>query len=255
MLYDVMRAYPDLGSFLYGHCEDIDMSATGFIVLCCVLFALLALLLVGGVGGYVLQSIALCRIAKRYGAGKRLRTKACFPFLRYFAIGKIAERCDVVSGAQKRRLWGRILVIVCSVTVPIMVLSLLIAWIGLPGMQLLSILTESSGSTTRGVDGVLEVVLRVLYVLLVLPGLPLIILQIFASDLYATLYVLLPFIGLACLLAGALLVAVIRTLSGVCYYKMLRGYYPNKRALLLTIGGAVTGWMPVVLFIASRKKQ
>ena len=255
MLYDVMRAYPDLGSFLYGHCKDIDMSATGFIVLCCVLFALLALLLVGGVGGYVLQSIALCKIAKRYGAGKKLRTKACFPFLRYFAIGKIVERCDVVSGAQKRRLWGRILVIVCSITVPIMVLLLTLAWIGLPGMQLLSILTESSGSITRGVDGVLAVVLSVLYVLLLLPGIPLMLLQLFGGDLYATLYVLLPFVGLVCLLVGALLVAVIRTLSGVCYYKILRGYYPNKRALTRTVIGAVTGWTPVVLFVASRKKQ
>ena len=100
MLYDVMRAYPDLGSFLYGHCKDIDMSATGFIVLCCVLFALLALLLVGGVGGYVLQSIALCRIAKRYGAGKKLRTKACFPFLRYFTSCK--QRFSTVKHRTRR---------------------------------------------------------------------------------------------------------------------------------------------------------
>ena len=119
MLYDVMRAYPDLGSFLYGHCKDIDLSATGFIVLCCVLLALLALLLIGGVVGYVLQSVALCKIAKRYGAGKKLRTKACLPFVRYFAIGKMAERCDVVQESSKRHLWGRILVIVCSIAVPI----------------------------------------------------------------------------------------------------------------------------------------
>ena len=254
MLYEVMRAYPDLGSFLYGHCKDIDLSATGFIVLCCVLLALLALLLIGGVVGYVLQSVALCKIAKRYGAGKKLRTKACLPFVRYFAIGKMAERCDVVSGAQKRRLWGRILVIVCSIAVPITAVLLILAWIGLPGIQLLSILAESADSITRDVDGVLAVVLSVLYVLLLLPGIPLMLLQIFSSDLYATLYVLLPFIGLVCLIVGTLLVAAIRALSGVCYYKILRGYFVSKSALLLTIGGAVTGWMPVVLFIASRKR-
>ena len=92
MVYDVVREYPDLGSFLYGHWETIELGTVAFLIFCGVLLIGLLTTLAGGVIGYVLQSVALCRIAKRYGAGKRLRTKACLPFVRYFAIGKMAER-------------------------------------------------------------------------------------------------------------------------------------------------------------------
>ena len=115
-------------------------------------------------------------------------------------------------------------------------------------------LTESSGSILDDADGVMEIVTGVLYILFLLPAMPLLILFWFESETFALLMVVLPFVGLACLLVGTLLVAVIRTLSGVCYYKMLRGYFVPKSALLLTVGGAVTGWTPVVLFIASRKR-
>ena len=254
MVYDVVREYPDLGSFLYGHWETIELGTVAFLIFCGVLLIGLLTTLAGGVIGYVLQSVALCRIAKRYGAGKRLRTKACLPFVRYFAIGKMAERCDVVSGAQKRRLWGRILVIVCCILIPIAVVSLLLGGIGLFGTQVFAMLTESSGSILDDADGVMEIVTGVLYILLLLPSVPLLLLLWFRTETLALLMVVLPFIGLVCLLVGALLVAVIRTLSGVCYYKMLRGYFVPKSALLLTVGGAVTGWTPVVLFIASRKR-
>ena len=254
MVYDVVREYPDLGSFLYGHWETIELGTVAFLILCGVLLVGLLTTLACGVIGYVLQSVALCKIAKRYGAGKQLRTKACLPFVRYFAIGKMAERCDVVDGTEKRRLWGRILVITCSIMVPIAVLMLILGGLGFFGTQFFAMLTESSGSLGDA-DGGMEIVTVVLYILLLLPSVPLLLLLWFKTETFALLMVVLPFVGLVCLLVGALLVAVIRTLSGVCYYKMLRGYFVPKSALLLTIGGAVTGWTPVVLFIASRKKQ
>ena len=255
MVYDVVREYPDLGSFLYGHWESIELGTAAFLILCGVLLIGLLTTLACGVIGYVLQSVALCKIAKRYGAGKQLRTKACLPFVRYFAIGKMAERCDVVSSAQKRRLWGRILVITCSIMVPIAVLMLILGGLGFFGTQFFAMLTESSGSIFDDADGAVEIVTGVLYILFVVPALPFLLLLWFETETFALLMVVLPFIGLACLLVGTLLVTVIRTLSGVCYYKILRGYFPDKSALLLTVGGAVTGWTPVVLFIASRKKQ
>lgn len=253
MVYDVVREYPDLGSFLYGHWESIELGTVAFLILCGVLLIGLLTTLACGVIGYVLQSVALCKIAKRYGAGKKLRTKACLPFVRYFAIGKMAERCDVVSGTQKRRLWGRILVITCSIMVPIAVLMLILGGLGFFGTQFFAMLTESSGAIMDDADGAIGVVTVVLFVLCLLPAIPLLLLLWFETETLALLMVVLPFIGLVCLLVGALLVAVIRTLSGVCYYKMLRGYFPDKSALLLIIGGAVTGWTPVVLFLASRK--
>ena len=255
MVYDVVREYPDLGSFLYGHWESIELGTAAFLILCGVLLIGLLTTLACGVIGYVLQSVALYKIAKRYGAGKQLRTKACLPFVRYFAIGKMAERCDVVSGAQKRRLWGRILVITCSIMVPIAVLMLILGGLGFFGTQFFAMLSESSGSIFDDANGVVEIVTGVLYILFLVPALPFLLLLLFETETFALLMVVLPFIGLACLLVGTLLVAAVRTLSGVCYYKILRGYFPDKSALLLTVGGAVTGWTPVVLFIASRKKQ
>ena len=255
MVYDVVREYPDLGSFLYGHWESIELGTVAFLSLCGVLLIGLLTTLACGVIGYVLQSVALCRIAKRYGAGKQLRTKACLPFVRYFAIGKMAERCDVVTGTEKRRLWGRILVVVCSILIPIAVVLLLLGGLGFFGTQFFAMLSESSGSMFDDADGVMEIVTGVLYILFVVPVIPLLLLLWFETETFALLMVVLPFIGLACLLVGVISVAAIRTLSGVCYYKMLRGYFVPKSALLLTIGGAVTGWTPVVLFIASRKKQ
>lgn len=254
MVYDVVREYPDLGSFLYGHWETIELGTVAFLILCGMLLVGALLTLAGGIVGYVLQSVALCKIAKRYGAGKKLRIKACFPFLRYFAIGKMAERCDVVQESSKRLLWGRILVITCSIMVPIAVLSLVLGGLGFFGTQFFAMLTESLGSIFDDADGVMEIVAVVLFILFLLPSIPLLLLLWFESETFALLMVVLPFVGLACLLVGTLLVAVIRALSGVCYYKILRGYFVSKSALLLTIGGAVTGWMPVVLFIASRKR-
>ena len=254
MVYDVVREYPNLGSFLYGHWESIELGTVAFLILCGVLLIGLLTTLACGVIGYVLQSVALCKIAKRYGAGKKMRIKACLPFVRYFAIGKMAERCDVVTGTEKRRLWGRILVVVCSILIPIAVVLLLLGGIGFFGMQFFAMLTESSGSILDDADGVIEIVTVVLYILFLLPALPFLLLLWFKTETLALLMVVLPFIGLVCLLVGAISVAVIRTLSGVCYYKILRGYFVSKSALLLTIGGAVTGWTPVVLFIASRKR-
>jgi hypothetical protein len=53
---------------------------------------------------------------------------------------------------------------------------------------------------------------------------------------------------------GTVVLAVIRALSGVCYYKVLRTVYAQNVALLLTIIGVATGLTPIVLFAASLKK-
>jgi ABC-type Co2+ transport system permease subunit len=62
-------------------------------------------------------------------------------------------------------------------------------------------------------------------------------------------------VGIACLLLGTVVLAVTRALCGTCYYKVLRTFFAQKTALLLTIIGAVTGLFPIVLFVASLRRQ
>ena len=92
MIHEIIREYPGLGSFFYGHWESIELTSTAFLILMGVMLGILLVLVLGGLVGYVLQSVALTRIAKKMGAWRNIRIMACLPFVRYFAIGKLAER-------------------------------------------------------------------------------------------------------------------------------------------------------------------
>ncbi len=256
MVYDIIREYPGLGSFLYGHWEDIELSTEAFLIIVSgVLMSILATCICGLVG-YVLGSLALAKIAKKQGAWRNIRTMACLPFARYFVIGKLAERSDAVHGTQgKRRLWGRLLFICCCVLIPITAAVLLIGIIGVPGTQVFAMLIESSNRALGGADSrVVTILASLAYVLLVLIALPALLLNLISSELFALVMVALPIVGAVCLLVGVVLLAIVRTLCGVCYYKVLRSYFESKVAMILTVIGAVTGLTPIALFVASRKK-
>ena len=130
MIHEIMREYPGLGSFFYGHWESIELTSTAFLILMGVMLGILLVLVLCGLVGYVLQSVALTRIAKKMGAWRNICIMACLPFVRYFAIGKLAERGDAVLNTQKRRLWGRILLIGGCILIPLTVILLAVALIG-----------------------------------------------------------------------------------------------------------------------------
>lgn len=255
MIRQILRHHPDLGSFWYGHWEDVELTPLAFLILVGVVFSLLLLLVIGGIVGYVLQAIAVSKIAKRQGAWRNIRVMACFPFARHFAIGKVAERCDVLQHAEKRRLWGRIMLISACVLLPITILSLIVAFVGLPGAQLFVLISEDGGSFLwNSGSELLNVIMLLLYVLLIIIVLPALLLALVLDNTFYLLLVWLPFVGIAALLLGIVLVAIVRTLSGMCQYKVLRTCYADKVALLLTVIGALTGLSPVLLFAASLKK-
>lgn len=255
MLRQLLREYPDLGSFWYGHWDNVQVTPVAFLILVGVLLSLLVLLVLGGIAGYVLQSVAVCKIAKKQGAWRNIRIMACFPFVRYFAMGKVAERCDVLHAAERRRLWGRILLICCCVLVPIAAISLVVAFIGLPGAQTFVMLAEDGGSFLWNADSeLLNMVMLLLYILLIAIALPALILALASNEVFLLVMVVLPFAGIVGLLLGVALVAVIRALNGMCCYKILRTCYADKVALILTVIGALTGLSSVALFAASLKK-
>ena len=254
MLHDILKAYPDLGSFFYGHWDSFAIGSDGFIVLMLVLLALAALLLVGGAVTYVLQAIAMVRIAKKQGAWRNIRIMACLPFARHFAFGKLAERSDAILLARdtdaKRRLWGRVLLLVGCLVVPVFTVMAVIAAVGLPGAQIFVLVVESSDEITRNLGKVGSI----LYVALVILALPILLVRWVLEDLFLLALVVLPIAGIVCLLAGIVLLAIIRTVNGICLYKVLCLYYEKKSALIRAVIGAVTGLSSAVLLAASYKK-
>ena len=255
MLRQILREYPDLGSFWYGHWEDAELTPLAFLILMGVVLGLLLAFVLAVFVGYVLQSVALSKIAKKMGAWRNIRTMAALPFARCFAIGKLAERGDAVLNTQKRRLWGRILLIGGCILIPLTVILLAVALIGLFGTQMFVLIAEDGGSFLWEANSeVLNALMLILYVLLILIGLPALFLALVSNEIFYLALVVLPFVGIACLLLGTVVLALTRALCGVCYYKVLRTFFAQKTALLLTIIGAVTGLTPIVLFAASLKK-
>lgn len=257
MVYDIIREYPGIGSFFYGHWEDFELSAEGFLIVFLGILAVILLTCLCAIAGYVLQTIALTKIAKQQGAWRNIRIMACLPFTRYFAIGKLAERSDAMQQIDsKRRLWGRILLITCCVAVPILIATLVLSVICLPGTQLFAMVVDNIGGGIGSSNSKLvDALVLALYVLLILIYLPAILVNIIDYDLLPFLMIVLPFVGLASLLVGMALLVLIRTLCGICYYKVLRTHFESKTALILTVVGAVTGLSPIVLFVASVKKR
>ena len=256
MVRQIVRDYPDLGSFWYGHWEDVELTPASFLIIAGMIFLFLLALVLGGIAGYVFGAIGVSKIAKKQGAWRNIRIMACFPFVRYFAVGKTAERCDVLQNAENRRLWGRRLLICSCILVPVAVIALIIAIVGIPGAQLFVMIAEDGGSFLWDCDvKLVNVVMLILYVLLVVIALPVILLALVAEEMFSLVFVLAPFAGILGLLVGIALVAIIRTQSGKCYYKMLRTVYAEKTAMILTVAGALTGLSPFVLFAASVKKK
>lgn len=256
MLQDIINDYPGLGPLLYGQWKNSELNGKGFLILVGTVSAVLLLVLACGIAGYALQSVALCRIAKKQGAWRNIRTMACLPFARYFALGKIAERCDVIQNSEKRRLWGKRVLIVCCLIVPLIIALLLVAVIGIFGTQLLIMIGENQNSITRGIDSdVLRFVINVVDVFLCIIALPALLLNAFANELFTFLMVSLPFAGFLCLLLGMACTAVVRTLCGKCYYRILCTYYGDTTSIVWTVVGALMGWTPIVLFAASLKKN
>ncbi len=255
MIHDVIREFPFLGSLFYGHWEDFELSAVLFLIIYLGALAVMLATCICGLVGYVLQSVALARIAKQQGAWRNIRIMAWLPFCRYFSVGKLAERCDVMQNCEKRRLWGRILLISCCVLIPIVIVALIVAALSLPGTQLFALLIESGGDVIGDSDSKLvNALILMVYVLFVLIALPIILFTLISYELFAFVLVALPIAGIVCLLFGVAILAIIRTLGGVCYLKVLREYFESRTALILTVIGQVTGLMPVVLLVASLKK-
>lgn len=251
MVYDIVGEYPFLGSFFYGHWETFELNFTGFLLLAGSMLALLLLLFLGGAVGYVLQSIALCKIAKQQGAWRRIRVMACLPFARYFTVGKIAERCDAVLGKEKRRLWGRLMCICCCVLIPLTAVVLILAAIGLPGLQLVVMISECGNDILSGAGSpVIETLLTVCFVLVVLP---VFLIDLLSSETCLLLLIVMPILAIVCFVAGTVCLGVLRTLYGICYHKVLRMYYTQKTATVLSVVCAVTGLFPFALFVASRR--
>ena len=244
MIDEIIREYPGLGSFFYGHWDSIEISSTVLLIFILGMIAVALLILLSGLIGYVVQSMALTRLAKKMGAWRNIRIMACLPFVRYFSIGKLAERSDAVLGNEKRRLWGKLLLIVCCFSIPFMIAALLIAAFGLVGTQ-----------TFAMVDRVIDMSHNELvYILALIVLLPFVLLNLVAYEWYAFMMVTLPIAGILCLILGVALLAWVRTLCGMCYYRVLRTVYAQKTALILTVIGAVTGLSPIVLFVASLQK-
>ncbi len=107
--------------------EDGMFTAGGIVALILLLAAGISSL-IGSITGlvfYIMYSLGLHRMAKQLDACHPVL--AWLPFAQYFAIGKIAERCDERRGITSKA-WGKILLI-CSIggMAAVLVLSVLAA--------------------------------------------------------------------------------------------------------------------------------
>ncbi len=202
----------------------------------------------GVVIGHVLGSLALSRIAQKQGASRKMTVLCWMPFLRYFAIGKLAERCDARRG-KKPDPWGRL---AARVGFPVMLVASLLFWATLVlflaiGM-LLSLL--SLMETVDLGDGALAGVVRVIAFVFVAA---LYVASMVLSE-YSYLLIIVPVLVMGlCAVLSAVLGAVGLAISYVCYAKILREYFPSPVLGVLIAVSAVFGLFPITLLVASFK--
>ena len=67
MVRQIVRDYPDLGSFWYGHWEDVELTPAWFLIIAGMIFLFLLALVLGGIAGYVFGAIGVSKIAKKQG--------------------------------------------------------------------------------------------------------------------------------------------------------------------------------------------
>ncbi|MBQ7380208.1 MAG: hypothetical protein IJW70_11095 [Clostridia bacterium] len=99
----------------------VELIVTLALLVVFVLILVPLLILAAVVGEYVLQSLALWRLAKQTGACKP--AYAWIPVVQYWVMGKCTEACDAENG-KKPWPWGKILLICAIVHASALVFAL-----------------------------------------------------------------------------------------------------------------------------------
>ena len=206
------------------------------VVVCCIAY-------------HLIGSFALSRIAKRQGARRRIVVLCWLPFVRYFAIGKLAERCDARCGKQIGN-WSKL---ATCVGMPLMLVASLLFWVALTllfaaGMLLSMICMMDSFYGDQGfLIQVFEVISAVVWVLLYLVA------MLLGGRSYLILIIPL-LLAVICAVLCVVLGVFPLCISYVCYAKILRGYFRSPQLGVWIAASVVLGLFPIALLVASFKE-
>lgn len=196
--------------------------------------------------GHLMGSYALARIAKKQGAGHKMVFLCWVPFLRYFAIGKLSERCDARRGKEIAS-WNKL---TAYVGMPLMLAASLLFWIvivmcvalllGVTAIAVVDAWSQNLGQVPKVFEYAATVFVLGLYLLATLVG--------GQTDLLF----LIPLLGIVlCAVLSAVIGAVGLAISYVCYAKILREYFRSPALGVLIAVSAVLGVFPITLLVAS----
>ena len=239
MQWELPEFFEDVSSLIADLIENLEQSDLIFLLSVCVTVPLLCAL--AGIVGYVLQGIALGKIAKGQGAVKVISRLVWVPYARYYAIGKLGERCEA-RRAKHARVRGKPMVAICT---PLSVLAAICAvasfvLIVLPLLLLLLIRLLDSD----GLPGILQIIAYVFVFAIFLVA--------FAVEDGALLLLGLCFmLGILLLVASLALSLAARIPQYVCFAKILREYFEPPTCHLLTVLSVLLGAFPITLLIAS----
>lgn len=237
--WELPEFFDDISRFLADLIEDLGQEDLIFLLSVCVAVPLLCAL--AGIVGYVLQSTALGRIAKGQGAVKVIARLVWVPYARYYAIGKLGERCEA-RRAKHARVRGKPMVAICT---PLSVLAAICAvasfvLVVLPLLLLLLIRLLDSD----GLPGILQIIAYVFVFAIFLFA--------FAVEDGALLLLGLCFmLGILLLVASLALSLAARIPQYVCFAKILREYFEPPVCYVLTVLSVLLDAFPITLLIAS----
>ena len=196
--------------------------------------------------GHVLSSLALSRIAKGQGARRKMVVLCWVPFFRYYAVGKLSERCDARRGKEFGP-WSKLATSVC---IPVMLVAGLLFWMALilfVGFMTFLFLLFFMESVDLGEGFFAEVARGIALVFVAIVFL----LASLLSD-FSYLLIIVPIIlAVLCAVLSVVLGAVGLAISYVCYAKILREYFRSPALGVLIAVSAVLGLFPITLLIAS----
>ena len=198
------------------------------------------------VAGHLMGSYALARIAKKQGASRKMTLLCWIPFLRYFAIGKLSERCDARRGKQGGP-WSKN---AAYVGMPVMLVAGLLFWatlllffivvITLSLLILMETIDLGNDALATVVRVIAFAVVAVVYVAAML------------MSEYSYLLIIVPIlVTVLCGVLSAVIGAVGLAISYVCYAKILREYFRTPTLGVLMAVSAVLGLFPITLLVAS----
>ncbi len=195
---------------------------------------------------HLLGSYALSRIAKGQGARRKMEVLCWVPFFRYYAVGKLSERCDARRGKEFGP-WSKLAI---RVGIPVMLVAGLLFWMALilfVGFMTFLFLLFFMESVDLGEGFFAEVARGIALVFVAIVFL----LASLLSD-FSYLLIIVPIIlAVLCAVLSVVLGAVGLAISYVCYAKILREYFRSPALGVLIAVSAVLGLFPITLLIAS----